>query len=134
MVIPRDEEGGDGGGFWQSIVNYFGCNEGGSKLNRALIPPTIDTKIPERDAEKQGTKDKENPTEPQISKPFYFVIPPNPNQYLLNRLQGRFIGQPNPVQNVALNNQVDLRGEALTASILTDTKTKSNDVQSKNVN
>lgn len=89
--MPR--EGEDGGGFWQSIVNYFGsCGEGGGSrrtvdgsLTRSIIPPTIDTripeptmdtKIPEREAEKVSETDKNDKIDAIPSKPYYFVLPP----------------------------------------------------------
>lgn len=91
--MPR--EGEEGGGFWQSIVSYFGsCGEGGDSLVRSVIPPTVDiTRIPEREADKVGEKDKVDKIEQTQSKPFYFVLPPTlaPNY---NYPQSSFL-QPN---------------------------------------
>lgn len=80
FLVPREGEEG-GGGFWQTIVNYFGgCGEGGEggAYFRRIIPPTIDTKIPEGDTEKQGPPTKEDGIDRKPSKPFYYVLPPSP--------------------------------------------------------
>lgn len=84
--VLRDGE--DGGGFWQQVINYFGsCGEGGGGASanfRAIIPPTVDTKIPEAGAEaaaqpeKQGEPPKEILIDRKPSKPFYYVLPPSP--------------------------------------------------------
>lgn len=106
VLIPRDGESGEGGGFWQSIVNYFGsCGGEGDSLSRRIIPPTIDTRYPDREAEKVGETDKKDKIEQidQIpSKPYYFVLPPTlgPHSYYpqSNFLQPNFLAkhQNNP--------------------------------------
>lgn len=82
-VSARDGE--EGGGFWQQVINYFGsCGEGGgggaSANFRKIIPPTVDTKVPEAEAEieKQGEPPKESVIDRKPSKPFYYVLPPSP--------------------------------------------------------
>lgn len=86
--MPREgEEGGEGGegeegggGFWQSIFNYFGsCGEGDGSSFRAIIPPTSDLKHPDGDLEKQGPTEKKENNYRKPSKPFYYVLPPAPN-------------------------------------------------------
>lgn len=93
FVVPREGEGGEGeagGGFWQSIINYFGtCGGGDEYFRRRTIPPpidptkipgadTIDIKVPGGDTEKQGSKEKDDGIDRKPSKPFYYVLPPAP--------------------------------------------------------
>lgn len=80
LLIPREGEGGgeSGGSFWQGIVNYFGgsCDGGGT---RSAIPPSVDMTFPEKETNKQGATDKDEKLDKKPAKPFYFVLPPNPD-------------------------------------------------------
>lgn len=115
-MYPKEGEGGGqgggegGGGFWQTVINYFGScggagdegGEGGGELVRkviirkAIIPPPVEIKVPERESEKLGATETEKVEVDELkpSKPFYFVLPPSPNQ-LYNYPQTNFIGRPN---------------------------------------
>lgn len=96
--MPREGEGGGdgGGGFWQSVINYFGSCDGGGGGGgfRRIIPPTIDTKIPDGETDKQGITQKEDGIDRKPSKPFYYVLPPTPgfNYYFP---QPNLFNQPN---------------------------------------
>lgn len=80
QFVPREGEGGGdgGGGFWQGVINYFGsCGGEGSGSYIRIIPPTIETKVPDGDTEK--TMQKEGGSiDRKPSKPFYYVLPPSP--------------------------------------------------------
>lgn len=96
FLLPREGEGGEGGGFWQSVINYFGC-EGGESLLRTAIPPTIDTKLPDKEVEKLGTTsiiNNEDKFDEKPLKPFYYVLPPSPGLHYYYP-QTSFVGQSN---------------------------------------
>lgn len=107
LVIPKEGEesgGGDGGGFWQSFISSFGsCDEtrvsnfDNKEFQRKqipkIVPPPIDSKIPESEIEKQNSTDKEQTNEIKPSKPFYYVLPPN-SDYLYFYPQSNFISTP----------------------------------------
>lgn len=80
QFVPREGEGGGEGGFWQGVINYFGsCGGESSGRYFRIIPPTIETKIPDGDPEKQGTIQKEDESiDRKPSKPFYYILPPSP--------------------------------------------------------
>lgn len=116
MLIPREgAEGGGGGGqggFWDTLIGYFNsCDEGGEggddggfggfgsgKYQRKripiIIPPPIESKLPDKEAEKIDAPEKEKVDENKPSKPFYYVLPPNSNRPISYRLEN-FIRQPN---------------------------------------
>lgn len=54
-----------------------------SQFLQKVIPPPIETVIPEKESEKHGTNDKETTinNELQPTKPFYYVVPPG-SQFL----------------------------------------------------
>lgn len=83
-MVPRDDEsdGGNGWENWQSYWDQFsswtGCGAGSGRdgLFRAIIPPSVETKLPDNEPDKQGTIDKAEQIDQKPSKPFYYVLPP----------------------------------------------------------
>lgn len=99
VLIPRDGEE-DGGGFWESLISSFAsCDEGGGGgYQHKRIPPPIDSKLPNKEAEKIDALEKEKVDEIQPTKPFYYVLPPNSNRPISYQL-GNAIDQPNNINS-----------------------------------
>lgn len=72
-------QGGSGGGFWQTFQSYF-CGDMVDAPVRARIPPNIDMKLTEKEAEIDGSTEQKveaDKVTKEPSKPYYFVLPPN---------------------------------------------------------